>query len=186
MNFELKTKEILLDTFILTAKIEDNNLINNLIKFIKYNKDNNLSYKTNVKGHFTGFESLIKNIDFLNFIKMIQNHIFKIYDKNFMIKEAWGNICKIGEEVLEHSHKDVSGFCGILYLSGNGSGTYFKEYDLLINEEIGKFVLFHPLLSHSVSKIEKNIERITIAFNAFEIKSWEDYSKINWINKNEI
>jgi hypothetical protein len=186
MNFELNAKEIPLDTFILTGKIKDENLINNLIKFIKNNKDNNLSYKTNVIGHFTGFESLIQNDDFLNFIKSIQEYIFKIYEKNFMIKEAWGNICKIKEEILEHRHGGVSAFCGILYLSEKGPGTYFKDYDLTISEEIGKFVLFHPLLLHSVPKIEKDIERITVAFNAFDIKPWEDQSKIKWANKNEI
>ena len=67
-----------------------------------------------------------------------------------------------------------------------GPGTYFKEYDLLIKEEIGKYVLFHPFLKHSVKKIENDIERITIEFNMGQTKESDDYSKVTWINKNEI
>jgi len=186
MNFELNVKEILKETYILTGEIKNEQLIKNLITFVKNNKDENLSYSTNVKGHFTGFKSLIQNEDFINFIKTIQENIRIIYKNNFIVDDAWGNICKIGEEVIEHDHNGITGFCGILYLTEKGPGTYFKEYDLLIEEKIGKYVLFHPLLKHSVKKIENDIERITIAFNMNSIKDWEDDSQVTWINKNEI
>jgi hypothetical protein len=183
LNFELKVKEILKKTYILTGKINNEQLIKNLVDFVKKNKDKNLSYKTNVKGHFTGFQSLIRNDDFLTFLKNIQENIKIIYQDNFIIQEAWGNICKIGEEVTEHDHGGITGFCGILYLSEGGPGTYFKEYDLLIKEEIGKYLLFHPSLKHSVKKIENDIERITIAFNINQVREWEDYSQSIWVNK---
>jgi hypothetical protein len=183
MNFKLKVKEILKETYILTGKINNEHLIKNLIEFVRKTKDDKLSYKTNVKGHFTGFKSLIQNNYFITFLKDIQPQIKIIYPDNFIISEAWGNICKKGEEVTEHDHSAVDGFCGILYLTEGGPGTYFKEYDLLIKEEIGKYILFHPLLKHSVQKIENNIERITIAFNMNQIKQWEDYSETIWVNK---
>jgi hypothetical protein len=183
MNFELKVKEILNPTYILTGKINDKNIINNLINFVKKNKDEKLSYQTNVKGHFTGFKSLINNEDFINFLKIIQENIKIVFQDNFIIKDAWGNLCKINEEVAEHDHRGTSGFCGILYLSDNGPGTYFKEHDLLIKEEIGKYILFHPLLKHSVAKITDNIERITIAFNLDALSDWEDPSSFKWVNK---
>jgi hypothetical protein len=183
MNFELKVKEVIKETFILTGKIDNKDIINNLINFVKNNKDEELSYKTNVKGHFTGFFSLVKNNDFINFLKEIQPQIKTVYQDNFIISEAWGNLCKIGEEVTEHSHAGVSGFCGILYLTDGGPGTYFKEYDLLIKEEIGKFILFHPILNHSVKKIENDIERITVAFNMEQFKNWEKNDNIMWVNK---
>jgi len=183
MNFELKVKEILKETYILTGKINNERLIKNLIDFVKKNKDENLSYKTNVKGDFTGFKSLIQNNEFITFLKNIQENIKVIYRDNFIIQDAWGNICKIGEEVTEHDHGGITGFCGILYLTEGGPGTYFKEYDLLVKEEIGKYVLFHPLLKHSVKKIENDIERITIAFNMGGTKMWEDYSQVTWVNK---
>jgi hypothetical protein len=186
MNFELKAKEVVKETFILTGKIEDKNIINNLIYFIKNNKDEKLSYKTNVKGHFTGFHSLIQNVDFLNFLKIIQPNIKIIFNDNFTITDAWGNLCKIGENVTEHDHNGTTAFCGILYLTDNGPGTYFKEYDLLIKEEIGKYILFSPILKHSVEKITKETERITVAFNMNKINEWADSSNIKWVNKNEI
>jgi len=182
MNFELKVKEILKETFVLTSKINNKDIVNNLIHFIKNNKDNELSYKTNVKGHFTGFYSLIQNNDFLNFLKIIQPNIKIIYNNNFLVQQAWGNLCKIGEEVVEHDHIGVTGFCGILYLTEGGPGTYFKEYDLLIEEEVGKYVLFHPMLQHSVKKITKEIERITVSFNMFKMNGWDDSSNIKWVN----
>ena len=186
MNFELKVKEILKPTYILTGKINDKNIINNLINFVKKNKDEKLSYQTNVKGHFTGFKSLINNEDFLNFLTIIQENIRIVFQDNFIIRDVWGNLCKINEKVVEHDHKGTSGFCGILYLSDNGPGTYFREYDLLIEEKIGRYILFHPILKHSVKKIEKDIERVSIAFNMYGIKDWWDDSNLKWLNKNEI
>jgi hypothetical protein len=185
MNFELKVKEIPLNTYILTAKINDSTIINNLTNTIKNNIDKDLSYKTHVQAKFTGFRSLIENQDFINFLKIIQPQIKLIYQNNFKIIDAWGNICKYGEEITEHIHGN-NAFSGILYLTEGGPGTYFRDYDLTISEEIGKYVLFHPKLFHSVKKIETNIERITMAFNMSEIKSWEDLSNAKWVNKNEI
>lgn len=185
MNYELKVKEILFETFIFTGKIEDKQIINNLINFVKNNKNSDLNNKTHVKGIFTGFKSLVENKDFINFLKLIQNEIRIIYQDNFIISDAWGNLCKIGEEVTEHNHKGIDAFCGILYLTEGGPGTYFRDYDLIIKEEIGKYVLFHPMLNHSVEKIKNNIERVSIAFNMTRIKKWENLPDIKWVNKNE-
>jgi hypothetical protein len=178
MNINLQIKKIKRESFLLTSKIFDLELLNNLKNFVKNNINKDLYAKTNVKGDFTGFHSLVQNEFFINFIKNIKKEILLISDGNFIINDAWGNLCKKGGEVIEHDHKGVNLFCGILYLTEGGPGTYFKDYDININEEIGKFVLFDPLLTHSVPKIKNEIERISIAFNALEIKSWEDYSNL--------
>ena len=183
MNFELKVKEIKLETFILTGVLDDIDIVNNLINFVKKNKDENLSYKTNVKAHFTGFRSLVQNNYFINFLKKIKKNIQIVYPDNFIINSAWGNMCAFGEEVIEHDHNGTTAFSGILYLTEGGPGTYFKEYNLNIEEKIGKYVLFSPNLKHSVKKLEKNIERITIAFNMNKIKEWEDSSQVIWVGK---
>ena len=179
MNFELKVKEILKETYILTGKINDQNVINNLIYFIKNNKNNELNYKTNVKGIFTGFISLIEDENFHKFLNIIRPNINIIFQNDFIITDAWGNLCKFNEEVSEHDHRSTTAFCGILYLTEGGPGTYFKEYDLTINEEIGKYILFHPDLLHSVSKITNNIERMTVAFNMNRMISWENLNDYN-------
>ena len=182
MIFNLQGKDIKIQTFLLTGKIKKNNIINNLIEIIKSKKNNDLYSKTNVKGHFTGFDSLNNNNFFIEFISEIKEFIQIVYPNNFTISNAWGNILNKGGEVIEHKH-GVNAFCGILYLTEGGPGTFFKEYDITIEEEIGKFILFHPMLNHKVNKIEKDIERITLAFNMDAVKEWEN---IKWINKNDI
>jgi len=178
MNFELKVKDISVETFILVGELKEQKILHTLKKFIKENKDENLSYKTHVKGHFTGFNKLNLNEDFFNFIMLIKNDIKVICKNNFFVKEAWGNICNNNEEVTEHNHEGTSAFCGILYLTEGGPGTFFKDYNLTIEEKIGRYILFHPLLYHSVKKIEKNLERITIAFNMEKLSSWDDSTQL--------
>ena len=186
MNFDLKVKEIKKETFILIVKINNQEIIDNLKIAVKNIKDEKWSYKTNVRGHFTGFTSLLNNIDFKKFLILIKKEINIIYKKNFIVINAWGNILKIGDEVLEHNHLGSSAFSGLLYLSDKGPGTYFKQHDLLITEEIGKFVLFDTSLLHSVLKIKDNIERITLSFNCDEAREWDNNSNLEWINKNDI
>jgi hypothetical protein len=186
MNFNLIVKEVVKETFLLTGEIEDNNILENLKKFIKNNKDEELSKKTHVKGHFTGFQSLIQNDYFIQFLEKIKHNIKIIYKGNFLIKDAWGNILNYGEEVTEHEHNGITAFSGILYLSEGGPGTYFKDYNLTIEEKIGRYVLFSPILYHSVKKVNLDLERITVAWNSNEIKDWDNIEKIKFINKNEI
>jgi hypothetical protein len=185
MNFELKVLEIPTECFILTGKIENIEIIENLKKFIKENINKDLSYMTHVKAGFTGFDGLINNNDFHKFLKLISRHIKFIYQKNFIISEAWGNVYKKSEEATPHSHAGITAFCGILYLTDNGPGTFFHDFNLTIKEEIGKFVLFHPKLLHSVDKIENDVERITVAFNMNECKDWANYDNSIHI-KNDI
>jgi len=180
MNINLITKDISINTYILVGEINNNELINNLRNNIINNIDPTFKNKTNVKGDFTGFSKLNNNEYFANFIQSIMPEIQIICKFNFIIHNSWGNICRKGDEVVEHNHGGTNGFCGILYLTENGPGTYFKDYDIKIDEKIGRFVLFHPLLFHSVEKINSDIERITIAFNMEKTKNWENYPDTIW------
>jgi len=182
---EIFNKKIELDTFILINEINDFELIDKLIIDVKEGvKKSKINRKTNVKGEHTEFDYLILNLNFHKFLKLIQPSIYKIYQKNFVVKNVWGNIYKENDYAQIHSHPD-SVFCGILYCTdGPGPGTYFNQYDLNIKEKKGKFVLFHPILFHSVSKINKDIERITCAFNMYAIKEWDNPQNKKWVNKN--
>jgi len=181
-NFDIKYKEVKKQGFILTGKIHDKEVINNLINFVKNNKDEKLSYQTSVKGHFTGFKSLINNEYFHKFLKLIKDEMSAIYPiDRFIIKDCWGNILKKGEEIIEHRHGNTA-FCGVIYLTEGGPGTYFSEYDITIEEKIGGFILFNPILAHSVKKMEQDIERITIAFNMDAIKDWEVNKEATYIS----
>jgi hypothetical protein len=186
-NFYLQFKEILCKTFILTGKIYNKEIIENLTSSIKKNIDPKLHSKTCVKAGFTGFQSLVEDKYFINFLTLIKQNIKMIYPNNFIISEAWGNFCKKNDQVTEHDHRGASAFCGILYLSEGGPGTFFPDYEITIEEEIGKFILFSPILRHSVKKIEKDIERISLAFNMASLKTWQiEENNITWVNKNEI
>lgn len=180
MSYELKTKKIELGTFLLIGEIQNSSIIDSLISFIKNNKENNSNCETAVQGHFTGFKSLVDNKNFHEFLKLIQPSIYKIYKKKFIIYEAWGNICELNDEILEHNHNGITAFCGIIYLTEGGPGTFFKNFNLTVKEKVGRYVLFHPLLLHSVEKNTENKERITIAFNMNEFKGWEK-EKIKFI-----
>ena len=170
---ELKIKPIEIDHYILTGQINDFSLINILKEKIKEKvKTSNLNYKTNVKGMFTGFKAFVEVEDFHKFIQSIKKEILIICKKNFLIQDAWGNIYFKDGEAIMHNHDGNDGFCGILYLTEGGPGTYFPQFDMNVEEKIGRFVLFHPLLDHEVKKIDKDIERITIAFNTNLVKNW--------------
>ena len=55
-------------------------------------------------------------------------------------------------------------------------------YDFTVEEKIGRFVLFDPLLWHSVNKIVNDMERITVAFNMNEISNWAKLENATYIN----
>jgi len=178
MDLNFKLKIIPVKTFIVTGQFNNLDIIDNLKNKIKEKvKDSSENYKTNVKGLFSGFDSLIEDEDFFKFILSIKKAIKCISNYNFTIKDCWGNILKKNDEVIEHNHP-TTGFSGILYLTENGPGTYFPKYDVTINEKIGRFVLFSPILKHSVKKIEQDIERYTLAFNADKIKDWDNFKNI--------
>lgn len=181
MNFDFTYKDIVMQTFMLTGQINNYEIIQNLKnKIINFKDKKNLI--TNVKGVFTGFDYFVDNIDFHNFIKSIQNEITFIFKENFTITNAWGNLLKKNGEVIEHNHNGVTGFCGILYLSSGGPGTYFKNYNITVEEKVGRFVLFSPVLLHKVEKTDKDLERITLAFNANLAKPWENNESFKRIN----
>lgn len=176
LNFKLK--DISVETFIVTGQFDDLEIIKNLKNKIKEKvKESSLNYKTNVKGLFSGFDSFKQDDDFCKFILSIKKAIKCISNYNFSITDCWGNILKKNDEVIEHNHAKTD-FCGILYLTENGPGTYFPQYDFTINEKIGRFILFSPILKHSVKKIEEDMERYTLAFNADRINDWDNFKNI--------
>ena len=143
------------------------------------NQENNENYKTNVKGKFTGFDSLVYEPETLEFMRYIEPSISNIYNRIAYVKECWGNIYNNDDHALLHHHQDCSGFSGILYLTEGGPGTYFSDFDITINEEYGKVVLFDPLLLHQVKSSNLKNSRITMGFNCHEKKAWSEWEDIN-------
>jgi hypothetical protein len=184
---EIFNKKIEIDTYVLVGEINNFDLIDNLIKDIREGvKISKVSGKTNVTAEHTEFKYLVSNPDFHKFLKIIQPSIYKIYQHNFLLKDVWGNIySKNTDCALPHVHND-SAFCGILYCTdGPGPGTYFNEYDLLVKEKKGRFVLFHPRLLHEVKPYDYKSDRITVAWNFSTANNWGNYENVYFIGKDK-
>lgn len=185
-NGVLIEKEISLNSFILIADINENELIDSLIIEAREKLKEKGSIITNVVAQHTDFQSMRKSPNFHLFLKKIQKYIKKVYSKKFEVREVWANfyINPNTDYAKMHSH-DANAFSGIIYCTdGPGPGTYFPQYDLNIEEKKGRFVLFSKDLLHGVSPYDYKKERITIAFNFFELKEWYDYTN-SYLIKNE-
>lgn len=165
---KILTKKIELETFILIDFVKDLKLIDDLlVEIYSAEKKDFLNYPTNVIAKHTKFDYLRNSNAFHKFLKSIDEQIKKICKNSFIIEYVWANIYNGNNTYAkEHAHEDATAFSGILYLTdGPGPGTYFNDYDKLIKEEKGKFVLFHGHLKHSVSKYIYNKDRVTISWN---------------------
>ena len=188
-NGIILAQEVKTSTFILIGELNNDVLIDGLIEDVKeeVEKGKNLFlYKTRVQATHTDFKALNTHLNVHKFFCETKSSIYKIYQKNFEIREVWGNIYNKSNKdyTQEHNHADATAFCGIIYLTdAPGPGTYFREYDLLVPEKKGRFVFFHPLLFHEVKPYDYTQERITIAFNLFEVKPWENYDNAFTVNK---
>jgi hypothetical protein len=180
-------KKIELDSYVLIGEINDLDLINKLIEEVKEGiKTSKVSGKTNVTGEHTEFNYFISSPNFHKFLKIIQPSIYKIYQKNFILKDVWGNIYSKKDHFAHLHLHDDSAFCGILYCTdGPGPGTYFSQYDLRISEKKGRFILFDPKLLHEVKPYDYKRERITIAWNFSSVKEWGNYGNFYFIKKDK-
>ena len=169
------TRVIKRESYISTCFVKNKNLLERIKnKIIEKTKDSSLDYKTNVKAKFTGFYSLREEPEIFEFITEIKPFIDNIYSQVAILEECWGNVYDNDDHAALHHHKEVTGFCGILYLSEGGPGTYFKDFDTTIKEEYGKVVLFDPLLLHQVVPSNLQNTRITMAFNCYDHKPWDN------------
>jgi len=175
---EILRKNIPLDTFILIDEINDDSIIDNLLKDINENKEY-YHRCTNVIGKHTKFNFLNENKNFHNFLKSIKKQIYSIYKENFVIQGAWANTYNKNDYANMHNHKGSTAFSGILYLTdGPGPGTYFPHYDLTVHEKKGRFCLFHGHLQHEVKKFNYTKDRITVAFNFCQVGFEDENEKI--------
>ena len=174
MDFDLHIKPIEKDSFILIGKINNHDLIQRLISDITLGTKSkkNSSYKTNVKGRMTRFKYFNSNNNFIKFLDLIRPNFKKVIQRDIRLKDSWGNILDKNDYVYIHNHHPSS-VSGILYLT-EGVSTYFPLYNKHIEAEVGKFVLFDPMLDHSVPKNKSSKKRYSLSFN-FELKGDYDH-----------
>ena len=152
-------------------KITDTEYLKSLQTEIKNNTIKSLRNRTNVKGQMTYWNYFID--------KKIFNKVKDITYKYFWY-DAWGNILNKNDYVEEHDHITVNpkiklpcSHSGILYLTDQEPGTYFKKYDVTIKPELGKIIIFKSNVLHSVKKCDTSKERITLAFNGRRKEAYE-------------
>ena len=156
---------------IFTTTIVDSDMTTKIEEEIRKSGDKQ-DYKTNVKAKFTGFESLSLEPEIREFAMQMKPFSNRVCNKKTEMRECWGNVYHKDDYAVLHHHRACTGFSGILYLTNEGPGTYFKDFDLTIKEEYGKVVLFEPMLLHEVKPSNLQTTRITMAFNCYEISPW--------------
>jgi len=171
MKTNLQKFKIKKEVYILTGKVTNRPLLEKLKEFVMQKAIENISEKTNVFSARTEFKSLLGNNEFFGFIKEIRDTVPLIWTQHYVVFDAWGNVYKGAQDHCKrHSHYGTTAFCGILYLSEEGPGTYFDEINVTVKEEFGKFILFSPLLYHQVPEYYHKKERVVVVFNCDEHK----------------
>ena len=119
--------------FLVEYQLTDLSFVEEFKSLIDY-KISNLGYITNVKGKRTEWDTFVNNENFKKIITSNQD-ILKCFIKNenLYCNNAWGNKLENNDEVIPHNHKTFA-IAGIIYLTEEGPGTYFPEFNKTIKE----------------------------------------------------
>jgi hypothetical protein len=170
MEYIVTTQPITKNLFIIEYQIKDLSFVNHFKSLIDKNVGT-LSYKTNVKGKMTDWE-FFKGVPKFNELLLNIGEIFSTFPfRALTLAQAWGNIIEKGDEVIMHNHR-YNHISGVLYLTENGPGTYFPQFNKTVVEKIGKFVFFSAEANHSVVKSDVKQKRYTVACNFNEIDNF--------------
>jgi hypothetical protein len=159
--------------FLIEHQLNDLSFVEDFKNLIDINISE-LSYKTNVKGKMTKWDTFVNNKDFQKIILNSADIIEHFAKDGAYCDNAWGNKLENDDEVILHHHigQDII-ISGILYLTEDGPGTYFKEFNKTIKEKIGKLVFFSSEAYHGVSKSNLNKTRYTLSFNLRKLNEFK-------------
>jgi hypothetical protein len=170
MEYTVTTQPITKNLFIIEHQLQDLSFVNEFKSLIDKNVGE-LSYKTNVKAKMTDWH-FFKQVPKFNKLLLDMGELFSAFPFRAMtLAQAWGNVIEKGEEVVIHNHR-YNHVSGVLYLTENGPGTYFPQFNKTIVEKIGKVVFFNGETNHSVAKSFNKQKRYTVAFNLDEIENF--------------
>tara|TARA_R100000742_G_C4279162_1_gene103094 strand:+ start:3580 stop:4119 length:540 start_codon:yes stop_codon:yes gene_type:complete len=170
MKFDLVHKEITItqNIFLYQGFYTNLKILNSLKEKIIKNCISDNKNKTNVKGEMTSWNFFNQDSDFRTFIGDIIPDMRKCVGPQDAceIYNSWGNILNSEENyVAEHNHRQTTMLSGVLHLTEEGPGVYFKHFDYTLKEKIGGFALFHPETLHAVKKFKYKQPRVSLAFN---------------------
>ena len=159
--------------------IENEELLQRLEKKIKSNTDQTLSYKTNVKGKMTHWDYFKRDEDFKELVslyykicgryglwqeKQDNNNIY-----HFTVLNAWGNILIKNDKVIRHHHLGTD-YSSVLYFDNKAPLCTDAGK---IETTRGLIITIPTYLFHWVEKIDKDVERYTLAWNWTFTKAWD-------------
>ena len=134
--------------------------------------DNNLNFKTNVKGLMTPWNFFVNDKNFINLAQLFVDYIDANYKNNqYYLKDAWGFEIKPNQKTIYHAHKEAS-WCGVIYLNNCQQLLNFPEITENVKPEPGSFALFSPFLNHGCEKNYDSTSKFGISFNMYETKYW--------------
>lgn len=143
------------------------------INKIKKNIDKNISYRTNVRNNMTDWGCFANDVAMQNVFANTDFLLSILKLPTLKLNDCWGTWSSKYVETYPHKHTP-SIMSGILYLTEGGPGTFFPQFNINIEEKIGKLVFFHGETLHMVKKHKLKKDRFLISFNFNELKAWED------------
>ena len=160
-------KKIEIDYFFIEGVVNID--VNYFLKKIEncVNFEENLNYKTSVKGKVTPFQYFRKDPMFL---QLIDNFISYLDDNidltKYHLEEAWG--FKVGNKEQTNFHKHLPAiWSGVIYLNDHEQILEFPEINKQIKPSVGKFVLFSSFLKHGCKKNNTDNFKYGLSFNMF-------------------
>ena len=129
------------------------------------NTENNLNYKTNVKGKQTSWEFFNQDPQFLKTLFIIFDYLDRIKDmRNYHLGTAWGVREDYGDYSRIHDHLPCF-LSGIIYLNKHSQKLCLPEIKEEVIPACGKLILFSSFLKHYTPRNLTNDSKYAIAFN---------------------
>ena len=130
-----------------------------------FNRYDNKSYNTNIKGKMTAWEFLVKDKYFLKiidqFIPAVDN---KIKLPKYHLTEAWGFCAQPNDDTREHDH-EPSPWGGVIYLNDHEQTLDFNEINKKVKPAKGKFALFSGFIQHGCKPNKTKEKKWGMSFN---------------------
>jgi hypothetical protein len=135
-------------------------------------KDNNLNFRTNIKGLMTDFHCFDKDPKFLEIVNQFIDYIDNNIElPKYRLQDSWGMEVRQNEKTLFHTHSEAV-WSGVVYLNSSNQELIFPEIDEKIKPEEGVFALFSPFLEHGCNRNTDKNSKFGLSFNMQQVKDW--------------
>jgi len=138
------------------------------------NKINNnigeLSYKTNVSGQITDWNTFVDDKKFNNILNNFFDQVKPFNIKSIGLVDAWGIKVNEGHATAKHNHEPYN-YSACLYLNDVESEIYYPQLNLKLEIKKNMFLFWSAWLNHFTPKVKKGI-KYALVCNFQERKSW--------------